>query len=168
MFQIRLANNTDLPAIVAIQRESYPESMQEDSTVLLSRLQAAANSCWVACHGDEVCGYLFAYASRLGSVTPLGARFSAHAQPDVLYLHDLAVARRAAGSGTGRRLIHAAAEAAAQRCLAALALVSVQDSRHYWQRAGFADCAALAPAQQARLQTYPGPAYYMVRPLARS
>lgn len=163
MLSIHQASLADLPAILDIQQANYPAAMQEDSAVIQSRLQAAPDTCWVACGHRGIVGYLFAYPSRTGRITPLGGPFSAHETADVLYLHDLAVARRFAGTGVGRSLLHAAFEAATRRRLSGLALVSVQGSRRYWESAGFAISAGLSSAQQAALASYPGESCYMVR-----
>ena len=45
------------------------------------------------------------------------------------------------------------------------ALVCVQDAYAFWQGQGFSAPATLAPAAQAALASYPGPARYMTRQL---
>ncbi|MDN4039474.1 GNAT family N-acetyltransferase [Massilia sp. YIM B02443] len=153
----------DLDAVMAVQAACYPPSMQEPRAVVRARLLAAASSCAVAFDGDGVCGYLFAYPSRLGAVTDLGAPFAPPPQPDTLYLHDLSVAPRAHGRGLARALVeHLLATGRAQG-LRHAALVSVQDSERFWTGFGFRP--SRAAGADAGLATYPGAAVYMARAL---
>jgi predicted N-acetyltransferase YhbS len=150
----------DLEAVLAVQAACYPPAMQEAADVVLARLRASPDTVLVARDAAGVCGYLFAYPSRLGKVTPLGGRFTVAAQPDTLYLHDVAVAPRAAGQGVARRLV--AALLARAGGLRHSALVSVQDSRAFWERLGYAE----ATGDAAALATYPAGALYMARALS--
>ena len=151
----------DLAGVLAVQAACYPPPMQEAADVVLARLAASPDTVLVARDAAGVCAYLFAYPSRLGKVTPLGGAFVVPAGADTLYLHDLAVAPRAAGQGVARRLAGALLATAAARGYAHSALVSVQDSRRFWQSLGYADAAGDAAA----LATYPDGALYMTRAL---
>lgn len=153
----------DLDAVLAVQAACYPPSMQEAAAVVLARLQAAGATCLVAEDADGVCGYLFAYPSRLGRVTPLGARFAPLAGADTLYLHDLSVAPRTHGRGLARRLVeHLLARANGMQ---ASALVSVQDSAGFWDALGYRAREVDSAQARAALASYPGVARYMVRAL---
>jgi GNAT superfamily N-acetyltransferase len=149
----------DLAAVLDVQAACYPPAMQEAAGVVLARLRASPDTVLVARDAQGVCAYLFAYPSRLGKVTPLGGAFALPSAPDTLYLHDLAVAPRAAGRGLARGLVARLLEHAAVRSLLHAALVSVQDSRRFWECAGF----ARAPGDAAALATYPADALYMTR-----
>ena len=92
----------DMDAVLAVQAACYPPAMREAADVVRARLRASPDTVFVARDAQGVCAYLFAYPSRLGKVTPLGGRFSLPETPDTLYLHDLAVAPRAAGQGVAR------------------------------------------------------------------
>jgi GNAT superfamily N-acetyltransferase len=151
----------DLDAVLAVQAACYPSALQEAADVVLARLRASPDTVRVACDGDGVCGYLFAYPSGLGKVTPLGGAFVLPADPDTLYLHDLAVVPRAAGRGVARRLVAALLALAAGRGLRHTALVAVQDSRRFWESLGYAQ----ARGDDAALATYPPGAVYMTRRL---
>ena len=151
----------DLAAVLAVQAACYPPTMQEAADVVLARLRASPDTVLVARDADGVCAYLFAYPSRLGKVTPLGGAFALPIAPDTLYLHDLAVAPRAAGRGMARRLVAHLLEHATARGLPHAALVSVQHSRGFWERAGF----ACASGDAARIATYPPDAVYMAKRL---
>jgi predicted N-acetyltransferase YhbS len=150
----------DLDAVLAVQAACYPPAMQEAAHVLRARLRASPHTVLVARDADGVCAYLFAYPSRLGKVTPLGGEFALPAMPDTLYLHDLAVAPRAAGKGVARLLVDAMLARAGG--LRHSALVSVQDSRRFWESLGYMPAAAAAAA----LATYPQDALYMAKRLS--
>lgn len=178
VYQIRPMLPTDIDAILRVQADCYPASMQEPEAVLRARLQAAAATCVVACASapgpdddqgkgkskDErgACAYLFAYPSRLARVTDLGAPFDTADPADTLYLHDLAVAPHALGRGLARRLVAHLLEIGRARGLAYSALVSVQDSTAFWNGLGY----RAATTDDRGLQTYPAGATYMVRALA--
>jgi predicted N-acetyltransferase YhbS len=134
--------------------------MQEAADVVRARLRASPDTVLVARDADGVCAYLFAYRSRLGKVTALGGEFVVPQAPDTLYLHDLAVAPRAAAQGVARRLVDAMlAQAGGMRHSA---LVSVQDTRRFWESLGYMPAAGDAAA----LATYPAGALYMTKRLS--
>ena len=97
MFSIRLMHDQDIPAILDIQTEAYASDLLESEAIIRARRASAPRHAWVAEDDQGVCAYLFAYHSRVGKVTPLDGEFRTPAQPDCLYLHDLAVAPRALG-----------------------------------------------------------------------
>lgn len=162
----RAMREDDLEAVLEVQAACYPPSMQEAAGVVLARLRAAPATCLVAQDRGGVCAYLFAYPSRLGAVTPLGATFEVAADPDTLYLHDLAVAPRAHGRGLARRLVGHMLACARKGGVMASSLVSVQDTAAFWSGLGYAECRTDDPQARAALATYPGVARYMTRRLA--
>src|SRR5690606_9879963 len=113
----RLATAQDLPALRALQAEGIPLPIQESEAVILPRLQQAPATCGIAEDETGAGAYLFAYPSRLGTVTPLDGGFAVASDANTLYLHDLAVSRRMAGRGVGRSLFNLAMEFALARRL---------------------------------------------------
>lgn len=160
---IRPMRADDLDAVLAVQAACYPPAMQEAAGVVLARMEAAGDTCVVVEDVSGVCGYLFAYPSRLGNVTPLGAEFEVAGDADTLYLHDLSVAPRAHGRGLARRL--AGCLLAQARGLPWSALVSVQESAGFWTALGYEKKAPDCPEARVALAGYPGDACYMVRAL---
>ena len=156
---------SDLDAVLRIQAACYPPAMQEPGAIVLSRMTAACGTCLVACIDDDdddddgVCGYLFAYPSRLGLVTDLGAPFRPATDANTLYLHDLALDARAQGRGLARKLVDDALCLARTMGLGHSALVSVQDSTRFWHALGY----RTTSTHDAGLHTYPPGAVYMVR-----
>lgn len=160
--QIRPMLPSDLDAVLRVQAACYPEAMQESADVVMARLLAAPATCVVGCDGEGVCGYLFAYPSRRGCITWLGAAFEVSPEADTLYLHDLSVAPRALGRGLARSLVSALLDLGRARGLAHSALVSVQGSAAFWEALGYRAEVSDDPA----LASYPAGAVYMQRPLA--
>lgn len=161
MFSIRLMQQRDIPAVLAIQLEAYSADLQESAAVIGARLASAPGHAWVAEDEEGVCAYLFAYQSQLGKVTPLDGDFEIPDRPDCLYLHDLAVARRAAGRRIGPALVHEALGQAHRQQLRFSALVSVQESSEFWSRLGYSPRRP-DPDHLEHLGSYQVPATYMV------
>lgn len=154
---------TDLPAIMQIQRECYPLPLREDRLTIEERLAAAGDYCWVAHDDNGIFAYLFAYPSVLGKVTPLDGSFAVDTDGGTLYLHDLAVSKRAAGHGLGSSLVEIALASAVAQGFTHSTLVAVQESSAFWKRHGYCVHDALAQAEAENLQTYPGSPVYMSR-----
>lgn len=165
MYTLRPMQEHDIPAVLAIQDECYAAEVLEEEAVIRSRLAAFPRLAWVAEDEQGVCAYLFAYHSRVGKVTPLDGEFQQHEEADCLYLHDLAVARRAGGRGIGPALVQRNLQQAQAAQLRYSALVSVQDSAAFWARQGYIEHEQLEPQQAGNLASYQIPAVYMVRSL---
>lgn len=163
MFSFRRMQASDIPAVMSIQEQVYSPELYEEEAVIRARLAACPEQAWVAEDAEGVCAYLFAYPSRLGLVTPLGGDFQPPAEPDCLYLHDLAVAKRASGRGIGPALVRHKLQQATAKRLRYTALVSVQNSQGFWSRLGFAATEKLPAPQADHLASYRIPAIYMVR-----
>lgn len=165
-FFCRAMQHSDLACVIRIQAEAYVDEILETDDVIIERFNAVPDTSWVVEGKQGVCGYLVGYLSHHGSVTPWGETFSHQLNADHLYLHDLAISTTAAGFGLGPRLVKYALEQAQQRALRGATLVSVQDSKGFWQKLGFSEYLTLAPAQQQYLATYAGPAFYMTQDFA--
>lgn len=162
-FVVRAMKPEDLVAVVEIQAQCYPPEMNERPELLAARLAACPDTAWVVANAatGEPGAYLVGYRTVLGKVSPLGAAFEHHAQPDGLYLHDLAIGRAWRGRGVAQALVAHARAQAALSGLAGLALVSVNDTVGFWRGQGF-EVAQVTPQGQAALDTYWGTAVYML------
>ena len=165
MYRLRRMFADDVPALTSLQTECYGPEMQEDEATIRDRFLLAPDSAWVAEDENGVCAYLVGYPSAVGKVTPLNGLFNVVPNSDTLYLHDLSVANRCKGQGVGKALVQFACQQAEADGCSYSALVSVQGSRPFWERLGYAEWTGLDPVQQANLSTYYGPSFYMVRKL---
>lgn len=167
MFLIRPMVAADIDTVLTIQVDAYVGEALEEEAVISARLHTAPDTAWVAQGKRGVQAYLITYPSRLGLLTALGENFQCAADPDCLYLHDLAVATAASGAGMGQALIHEATRYAEDQGYPFSALISVQNSVGFWQRQGYSVVENLSLQQQTLLATYTGPAYYMSKMLRR-
>lgn len=167
-FTVRSMAVYDLAAIEIIQAEAYAGYFLESADVIAQRFNVSPTTAWVAEHEDQVCAYLVGYWSKIGKINPLNAPFSSVENADCLYLHDLALLKSAQGFGLAKKLIQVAIEHALGYSAQAIALLSVQNSKEFWQGFGFTEYINLEATQQDNLHTYldgNDSAFYMVKPL---
>lgn len=153
-FRLRHMHERDLPAVMKLQAEAYPD-LAESAAAIGSRLQQAPRWCWVAEGGDDISAYLLAHPwlhtappewnAALPRLPAHGTRF---------YIHDLALGRSARGSGLARRLIHTALENARRARFHEVHLVAVQGSVEFWQRQGFHPLQVPGEKLKASLASY--------------
>jgi len=165
-FICRAMQSCDLIDVIRIQAEAYINEILETDEVIQARFAQTPDTSWVVGRAGEVCGYLVGYQSTLGEVSPWGSGFMHKPESTVLYLHDLAISKSAVGCGLGALLVNHALMEARQSELRAAALVSVQNSKSFWHKLGFNECAQLDEIQLRNLASYSGPAIYMTRELA--
>jgi ribosomal protein S18 acetylase RimI-like enzyme len=156
---------SDLADLLAVQLACYGAGFVESGEVFARRLASPANCSLVLEQGGVVCAYLAAYRSVWGKVTPLHGDFEAVAQPDTLYLHDMAVLPAHAGKGLALALLQPLWAQGCAHGLRHSALVSVQGSQAYWERQGYALQPLEDATQRARLTSYGEGAVYMQRSL---
>ena len=171
-FKIRPMIASDLSAIEVIQAEAYAGYFLESADVIAQRFNISPTTAWVAEREGDVCAYLVGYWSRVGKINPLNAAFAHVENANCLYLHDLALLKATQGFGVGRKLIEAATDYALQQTAGAIALLSVQNSKAFWQGFGFSEFFDLDVQQKENLATYldgnvdsNDAAFYMVKPL---
>lgn len=162
-FICRAMQLCDIVDVIRIQAEAYIDEILETEEVIRARFAQTPDTSWVVERSGEVCGYLVGYQSVVGEVSPWGSAFMHKAESTTLYLHDLAISKSATGCGLGPLLVNHALMEACQRALCAAALVSVQNSKSFWQKLGFNEFAQLDEIQQRNLASYSGPAIYMTR-----
>lgn len=162
---VRPLASQDLPGLLAVQLACYGPGFVENHEVFAARLASPANCSLVLERAGVVCAYLAAYRSARGKVTALHGDFDAVAQPDTLYLHDMAVLPQCAGQGLARALLQPLWNQARSEGLRHTALVSVQGSQAYWERHGYAEQPLADAAQRERLASYGDGAVYMARAL---
>lgn len=161
---VRPLNAHDVDSLLHVQTICYGDGFQESSEVFAQRLSCPHHcSIGVVLDGeDALLAYLAAYWSNPGKITPLDGVFTAPAPgEEVLYLHDMSVLPVLAGQGVARHLLETLLASARERGVRQAALVSVQDSRTYWERQGFSISPVRDAQQCSHLQTYGEGALYM-------
>ena len=162
-WQIRRLALADLEGLMRVQEACYGPIYMESQEIYRARLACNAQCSLVAVQGDAVLGYLAAYHSKLGNITPLHGVFSTPPAPDTLYLHDMAVSPDCAGQGLATALYSAMRREAEVWAPRYSALVSVQGSQAYWEHKGYALYTSLAPEQADALRSYGDDAVYMTQ-----
>ena len=162
-FTCRPMHVDDLSDVMRIQSEAYVDEICESETVISSRFAKVPDRSWVVENEIGTCGYLMGYFSNVGTVTQWGAEFIHKADADYLYLHDLAISKAATGYRLGPLLVGHASLYARHHHLSGIALVSVQNSKRFWEKMGFREFVDLTLAQRENLASYAGPAFYMTQ-----
>ena len=162
--QWRPMRPTDIDAVVEVARLSFPDHF-EDRACFQNRLALYPRGCFVLAEREGAArGYLIAYPWKAESAPPLNTVIEGlPAQPDLIYLHDLALHPEARGGGVTGAIVERLAEQATEDGWPAVALVAVNDAVGFWSRHGFVERPAEAMA--AKLASYGADARYMLRPL---
>jgi len=156
----------DLPAVLDLQSRCYVAAFHEPLQAFESKQLAAPAHCWVlpAPDASHLLAYLVCLPVAQGQWPALHAtQWVKPSHADWLYVHDMAVAPQARGTGAARRLLACAGEAARQSGLTAMALVAVQDSVAFWSKLGFQE--ATAAVDPGKLVSYGHTACFMLQPL---
>jgi predicted N-acetyltransferase YhbS len=143
--------SADIDAVLAVQRAAYGDDYQEAAEVLLDKWRAGSAWCHVAELAGQCVGYVLSHPWRHDRVPPLHRRLELPAQPDCLFLHDLAVAPSGRGHGLGAALLRAV-HAAAAPSFTQIKLVSLGDATGFWLRNGFKP--VMNPCEAAELSSY--------------
>lgn len=161
---IRPMQLADLPAILDIQAVCYTTITPESEASLSAKLRASPRTCFIAEQNGKAVGYLISLPWDRHQPPELDAR-QCHppAQPNCLYLHDLAVAPAARKSGAGRALTAAFFKALDTLQLPCASLIAIQGSGSYWSRYGFRPAPLTAQLKNI-LAKYGRDAGYMVCP----
>lgn len=166
LLRVRGMLEADLDEVLRIQDACYTEIVPESAASLLAKLRATPATCFVAQMQAGVAGYLIAAPVAYPALPALDApTFSPPAQPDALYLHDLALSASARGTGAGRALVQQALAQARASRLPLACLVAIQQSAPYWQLFGFRAVTPPRPAVAAKVASYGAGAELMVMQL---
>lgn len=162
--QIGKLQSHDLEAVIAIQREIYPEALIESASVFSSRLRLDSSYCLAAKSEGTLVGYLIAHGWLSNSPPALGAVLTDPELSEILYIHDLGVSRDGRGAGVGRGLIDHATAMAADDSLAEAQLIAVRGAESFWKHLGF-DKSGASSTIDNKLQSYGSDSVWMTRPL---
>lgn len=155
--------SADLPAVLAIADRvhvKYPE----DDAVVAERQRIYPDGCAVY----EVDGKISAYTlthpwhyAKPPALNVMLGRIPEH--PSTYYIHDLAFAPEARGSGAAAAIVQEVIAHAGSTGVPNLSLVAVNNSVPFWSRFGFEVVAE--PTLAEKLLTYDADARFMVRKL---
>lgn len=167
-FHIRRASLHDLAAIERIQHECYGADFHEGQDAFANKIRQAPDYCLVAeCAQGTVLGYFMCLLASVERFPCLHADdFQCPGDPDILYLHDMALSASARGRGLRQAFLAAIYSTARQnQALKDVFLVAVQGAEVVWEREGFQPVNARAVGLSASLETYGSSAVLMKKPL---
>jgi ribosomal protein S18 acetylase RimI-like enzyme len=160
----------DVPAVLDLQAQCYAYEFLESADSFSAKIAAteAQQTSWVAqdAASQQPLAYLVALPACAATLPTLNAaQLQVPEQPELLYLHDLAVAPQGRALGLGRRLVEMVEKRAAALGLRRLGLVAVQGSQPYWQGRGFEALERLPAQLAAKLASFGPEARFMQRAL---
>ncbi|MBU1296094.1 MAG: GNAT family N-acetyltransferase [Gammaproteobacteria bacterium] len=142
--------------ILNIQAEAYSAIEPESLEVLQSKWQQSPDCCFAYLgerswleekseleeqSGQEknILGYLLAHAWHGETPPKLYQTLPEGSHGPTLFLHDLALSKRAVGRGVGSQMVKHLLDTAVSSGFQKALLVSVQDSVPFWQKHGFVE-----------------------------
>lgn len=125
------------PEILKLQSEVYLLVEPESLEVLKDKWNRTPNCCFIYRESEKLKGYLLAHSWSREQPPKLFNALPKETEGNILFLHDLAVASSSFGQGIGSKLMKHLIEVATGLCFKEIRLVSVQDSKLFWQRQGF-------------------------------
>ena len=133
--EIRQLEVGDLPLVLVVQEDCYPESLLEDGEIFSCKLRLFPEGCLGAFEDVELVAYVFSHPWSSGEVVPLHEPLAClPGTPDCVYIHDLAVMRPWRKRGIADLLISRLFDLAHDRHGGRVSLVAVNRSESYWER----------------------------------
>lgn len=148
----------DIPELHRLEAECYVASLHESDEAFLRLIELFPGGAFGYVDGDGLCGYAFGIPFKGGIALELRAPLAALPRnPDIFYIHDVAVAQRCRGRGIGRLLAARLLDIARDRGFSRIELVSVQGSGAFWEKFGFRRIGELeyAPGARATRMVWP-------------
>ncbi len=162
---LRLINEDDQSALMAVQHDAYKSYFSENWEVLLNKLRLYPAGCWICTVDDNVVAYLLSHPSEYANPPALNREIEKLPEkPDCFYIHDLAILNAYHRKQIGQLLCAKAVEIAMIENLPQMALTAVQKSHSFWSKNGFTP-AEVSSEIALKLQTYGDDAIYMRRKL---
>ncbi|ARU58794.1 N-acetyltransferase GCN5 [Oleiphilus messinensis] len=127
----------DWTAILKLEADAYSEIEPESLETLRSRWLVSPEYCFVYRTGGDVAAYLLAHPWHSLHPPTLFKPLALDTHGDMLFIHDLVVAREHAGNGIGRLMIR---HLLCETCLedfSKITLVAVQSSAAFWAKFEF-------------------------------
>ena len=138
MILIRPLTSNEIINVSDLAGRIYQEALAEpfEAFAMKHRLfPAGVLGCFVT---DKLAGYVFSHPWKAGAVVPIATVLGElPANPDCYYIHDCAVSKEYRGLGIGRQMAESAIQVGLNHGFKKLLLVSVNDTKLFWEGMGF-------------------------------
>ena len=140
----------DLAAVCALSATIH-QAFPEDDAVFAERLRLYPSGCYVYRNAETIAAYVLSHPWRALDAPALNSLLGElPARPSTYYIHDLALAPQARGTGAASAVVAMLAAHARKAGFSSMSLVAVNGSSRFWQRQGFARVEAPALAEKLR------------------
>lgn len=147
-----------LARVMELQTECHAQSVHESAASIRAKILASPDTCFVACSGPSMIGYLIAFPFLFAEIPALSApECPIPPRPDVLYIHDVAMAAPGRGTGAARMLVEALLSQARKQDFDRVSLTALEGMSPFWSRMGFTVLAPIPETLSEKLRQY-GPA----------
>lgn len=159
----RAMSAADLPAINALAVRIHPD-FPEDEAVFAERLRLYPDGCRVFERDNRIEAYVVSHPWLRAEPPALNSLLGElPSDPATYYIHDLALAPEARGSGAAPDIVAWLAAHALTSGLLSMSLIAVNGSSGFWQRQGFE--VTHNSLLEAKLRSYGDDAVFMIRSL---
>lgn len=156
---IEIIRETAWPEILKLQEKAYLLVEPESLEVLKDKWNRTPNCCFLYRDNEQIKGYLLAHSWNKKQPPKLFNVLPKETEGNILFLHDLAISSSSFGQGIGSKLMKHLVEVATGFGFKEIRLVSVQNSKLFWQRQGF------KPLSEKVCKSYGSDAQLMCRKL---
>lgn len=161
-FQFYPIKKDDLPDIMQIQKECYSEELQESRESFEHKLVLSPETCYLIKHGENIAAYFFSVPCMKSHLPSFNDNhFQIPAQPDCLYLHDLAIKKAYRKQGIPMLVYQYVSEYALKANIFCFRIFSVQNTYEKWKAYGFREVTDLNPELTDKINSFQGKAVLM-------
>lgn len=144
---------------------SISQYLRENRDAFASRLSVPFSYCLAATRGGELIGYVLSHGWPRRNPPVVGTVLVDDQETEVLFIHDLATASAARGSGIGRILVERALAYAFADGFRDAELVAVEGAASFWRTLGFAK-PTISAELGAKVGSYGSRAAWMERKIS--
>lgn len=162
--EIRNLELKDIDQILSIQKEAYQDHLIEDKNAFLDKIVKYHDFCIGVFFEGCLLAYLCSVpCDDLSLPTFNDPSIKVCDNPTFLYIHDLAVSKKARGKNLSQILLDDLSVKAQQNNLSLLKLISVQNTSSFWEKHDFVRLVQFNPIVSQKLLSFGDDAVMMVK-----
>jgi len=123
--------------MMEIQKICFDEVHQENLFVYETLIKVFPNGAWGAFYDDRLIGYIFFHPYKNQTHKPLNSKLVLKGDEDCMYLHEIAILPQYRSQHIPSYFIKEFDYISKQHQMSHQSLVSVQNSRNFWEKKGF-------------------------------